>query len=206
MKRARVIGEYIYLRPLERSDLTEDYLDWMNDLSISGHIRGAGFPVTRQRLEASYDASQGDDAVMFAICDRANDQHIGNARLSYIDWQNRVCRYGRLIGNRDYLGKGFGTDVLIQLLRFGFQELGMNRIWTAVVADNEASIQSNEKAGMTREGILREFVWANGSFRDAWSISMLRREFDERHGTPQAWAEKEQAWLEEARKNEAGAV
>lgn len=207
MKRPRVIGERIYLRPFERTDLTDDYLDWINDLGNAEFILGAGFPVTRDRLEAYYDASaKGEDAVMFAVCDKRTDRHIGNARLSHIDWLHRMCRYGRLLGDPDYMGRGYGSDTLIQLLRFGFHNLGMNRIWSAANADNERSLRSNDRIGMTREGILRDFIWYNGEFRDGVALSMLRRDFDRIHGEPASWREKEMKWLAEERERRRAAT
>ncbi len=128
---------------------------------------------------------------MFAICDKENDLHIGNARLSGIDWVRRVALYGRMIGRAEYRGEGYGSDALVQLLRFGFHHLGLNRIWSAAVITNEISLGSNDKAGMMREGILRQFFYVGGRYRDGVALSMLREDFDRLHGTPEDWEEKE---------------
>ena len=183
MKRARLIGERTYLRPFEKTDLSDDYLDWMNDPSVINNILGATRPVTRATLERYLESLEADPSmVMFAACTIEDDLHIGNARISHIDMQNRRCRYGRIIGHPEYRGRGYGSDILIQLLRYGVHHLGMNRMWTAVASQNQGSIKSNEKVGMVKEGLLREFIWANGQFHDAWAISMLRQEFYERYG------------------------
>ncbi len=193
MKRARVIGERVYLRPMERSDLTEEYLDWINDPEVNEHILASGFPVNRDSLESYFDKSQPPNCVMFAICDRENDRHMGNARLSNIDWVHRMALYGRMIGRAEYRGKGYGSDALIQLLRFGFHHLGLNRIWRAAVVANEISLGSNDKVGMTREGVLRQFFYIGGQYRDGVALSMLRQDFDEKFGGPEAWVEKDRA-------------
>lgn len=187
-KRARVIGKLCYLRPFERTDITDQYLDWANDLQANSYILATGFPVNRDMLEAYFEKSQPNTAVFFAICDKKNGKHFGNARLSQIDWIHRTALYGRLIGDPNYRGKGYGTDALIQLLRFGFHHLGLNRIWSAAVVENDVSLQSNDKVGMKREGILRQFVFANGCFHDAIALAMLRQDFDEIHGPPEHWA------------------
>ena len=193
MQRARLRGEKTYLRPFEKSDLSEDYLDWMNDDTITNNIMGAGRPIARINLERYYDSLQTDSTVvMFAACTLADDLHIGNARLSrHLDVEHRRCRYGRIVGHPEYRGKGYGSDILVQLLRFGFHHLGMNRIWTAVAVGNDGSLRSNEKVGMVMEGVLRDFVWGRGSFHDAWAISMLRREFDERYGGPEDFLKRD---------------
>ncbi|MGQ0671759.1 MAG: GNAT family N-acetyltransferase [Hyphomicrobium sp.] len=193
LERARVFGERCYLRPFERTDLTDEYLSWVNDTSANSYILAAGFPVNRDMLEQYFISSQPKNAVLFAVCDRKTGKHFGNARLSQIDWVHRVALYGRLVGNPDYRGKGYGTEALILLLRFGFHHLGLNRIWSAAVVENGPSLDSNDRVGMTREGILRQFVWSNGRFHDAVALSMLREDFDRLHRTPEQWSVREEA-------------
>lgn len=185
MKHAMLIGEKVYLRPLELEDIDRGWLEWITDPRISGNLNiGGRYPTTREDLEQYYHKSKPPNAVMFAICDKEDDHYIGNARLSGIDWQHRKCAYGRLIGDLDYHGKGFGTDALILILRYAFINLGMNRVYTVVFADNEASIQSNEKVGMKCEGVERQSIFKNGRYRDIIMFAMLREEFDQLYGNP----------------------
>jgi RimJ/RimL family protein N-acetyltransferase len=212
MRSAVIVGKLVYFRPLERVDLTEEYLNWLNDSagieqSFGEHMTdcfipaesfsSASWPVTMQSLEEYFAKSQSHKTVMFAVCDRETDAHIGNARISHIDWVHRAALYGRLIGRSDFLGRGYGTDTLIQLLRFGFHRLGLNRLWTAVALQNAASLTSNDKVGMTREGVFREFRFLDGRFHNAVSISMLRSDFDEIHGDPEIWERREKKWREQ---------
>ncbi len=192
-RRATVTGSKVFLRPLEREDVDDDYLDWVNDQQLTTYILAAGFPTNRDRAMSYFEASQPPNAVFFAVCDLETGTHIGNARLSLIDWINRVATYGRLIGHSDYRGQGYGSDALVQLLRFGFHHLGLNRIWSSAVTSNDGSLSSNDKVGMTREGVLREYVYADGQFHDTIVLAMLRSDFDRLHGGPGKWAEHERA-------------
>ena len=122
--RARVLGKKCYLRPLEREDLTDEYLSWVNDISTNGYIHATGFPINRELLEEYFEAAKPPGVVMFAVCDIETHKHIGNARLSYIDWVHRTARYGWLIGASGKRGRGIGSEALVLLLRFGFHHLG----------------------------------------------------------------------------------
>jgi|GEM_PF-267891 len=197
IRRARVLGTKVFLRPMERDDINDEYLCWVNDTSINTYILQSGFPVNRESALQYFENSQPPSAVYFAICDIETCTHIGNARLSLIDPIHRVATYGRLIGHQEYRGRGYGSDALVQLLRFGFHHLGLNRIWSSAVMDNEASLGSNDKVGMQREGILREYVFANGKFHDTVVLAMLRKDFDQLHGDPDAWKEHEEKKREE---------
>ncbi len=181
MKRAFIIGERVYLRPLERSDIEGGWHDWINDGSVTINLMSP-FPQNLESMQSYFDSNQNSSNVMFAICDKKNDQYIGNARLSRINWINRTAEYGRLIGNADYRGKGYGTDALIALFRYGFYTLGLNRIWSLAWVENNASLRSNDKVGMVNEGIARQAVFKNGKFHDMVTLSMIREDFETLHG------------------------
>lgn len=168
MKRAWLVGEKVYLRPLERADIGAGWHDWVND---PVHTQGLWTPIpqTLEMMESYWQGTQGPSTVAFAVCDRQDDAFIGNARLSEITWIHRSCYYGRLISPH-YAGKGYGSDALIQLLRYGFYTLGINRIWSSAWVDNQASLGSNRKIGMTEEGILRQHVYKDGRFHDAVAL------------------------------------
>ncbi len=187
MLRAKVVGEKVYLRPLEVDDIDGGWLDWINDYEVSRGLLSP-LPLNRAALEKYLARSSESDCTIFAVCDKENDAFIGTTRLSSIDWVNRVAAYGGIIGPESYRGSGYGTDMLLQILRYGFHYLGLNRIWSAAWVENEISVASNDKLGMKREGILRQHVFKQGRFHDCIVLGMLRSEFDELHGSPAEWA------------------
>lgn len=191
MRRPWLIGEMVYLRALERADIDNGWLEWINDPINTQGLLGTT-PQTREHLEDYFQKSLDLSRVaMFAICDRANDRYIGNARLGEINFVNRMCIYGRLIGPAEYRGKGYGSDALIQLLRHGFHNLGLNRIWSVAWGQNARSLASNRRIGMTEEGVARQYCFKNGEFSDGIYLSMLRADFDRIHGAPTFWTERD---------------
>ena len=120
---------------------------------------------------------------MFAICLKDNDQYIGNARLGNIDWVNKCSTYGRLIGKEDFKNRGLGSEALILLLKYGFKNLGLNRIASSALSTNIISIKSNLKIGMKKEGILREASFKNGKFVDRIQLSMISKDFFKIYGS-----------------------
>ena len=188
MKRAIAIGTKIYFRPLERADIDGGWLDWVNDMEGS-QFRSGATVVTRGQLE-DYFENQQQNAIMFAVCRKSDQQYVGNVRLSNINYNSRTAGYGRLLG-RDYRRQGLGSDALLQLFRYGFHQLGMNLLWTEVMQGHVGSIRSNERVGSVREGIKRQAVFKQGAFSDLVRFSMLRAEFDNLHGEPEQWVDYE---------------
>ena len=75
-----------------------------------------------------------------------------------------------------FWGRGIMTGAVRQICREAFGRLDIVRIHAAVYARNGASCRVLEKAGFTREGILRQSVYKNGEVLDACLYALLREE------------------------------
>ena len=61
-----------------------------------------------------------------------------------------------------HAARGYGTEIAERLLAFGFEDLRLDRISADVAIENLACIRVLEKAGMVREGVARDCIWAQG--------------------------------------------
>lgn len=96
--------------------------------------------------------------------------------LTGIDYINRTAESHILIGNKDYWGKGYAREALLQILKYGFEEHGLNRIEAHINADNFASLKMHTKCGYKKEGILRQALYKHGEFKDVVVMSILKEE------------------------------
>jgi RimJ/RimL family protein N-acetyltransferase len=79
-----------------------------------------------------------------------------------------------------YWGQGYATEAAQAIVRFGFTELGVHRIWSWCVADNVGSARVMEKLGMQFEGRLRENEYYKGRWWDTLMYAILDREWQAR--------------------------
>ena len=170
------IGERIYFRPIEIADIDKGWYEWINDPETVEFLSGTS-PVTKDDLKKYFYENQPPKSVMFAVCEIKTNTYFGNAKLGSIDWINRSCIYGRLIGLKGYRGQGFGSEVLKLLLEYAFNNLDLNRIHTGVLEENTASVKSNEKLGFRREGLLRDAIWRNGKYNNVVSFAMTKNDY-----------------------------
>jgi RimJ/RimL family protein N-acetyltransferase len=101
---------------------------------------------------------------------------IGNCGLRLDAVGARVGNIGYELDPR-YWGRGFATEAAREMVRFGFEELGLHRIWSWCVADNIASARVLEKLGMRREGRQREAKWYKGRWWDTLLFGILEQEW-----------------------------
>lgn len=102
---------------------------------------------------------------------------IGIVCLNHIHFHNRTGEFGITLADDEYRGKGFGKDMLLTIINYGFKELNLNRIWCEVYSNNN-SIHLYKKLGFVSEGILREHVYKNGKYLDSHILGMLKKEFN----------------------------
>ena len=93
---------------------------------------------------------------MLVIRDREGGPAIGTIQLIDIHPVHRSAELTVRIGSDDHRGVGLGTTALDLACRYGFESLGLNRIWLRVFATNGRAIRAYEKAGFQREGVMRQ--------------------------------------------------
>ena len=67
---------------------------------------------------------------------------------------------------------------MAEVIRFGFDELGLNRIQAKAIVSNEGSWRVMEKCNMKFEGILREYSILKDEIHDLKMYSILKSEFN----------------------------
>lgn len=167
-------GERVRLRPMEPGD-TDDVIRMRSDPAILSRLFSDEPPTPEGHLRWLQRIQEQGDRQEFIILERATDRMIGTIGLSNIEPQHHRAEYGILIGERDARGKGFALDASRLLLDYGFNKLGLHRVYLHVFADNEAAIGLYKKLGFQQEGILREHVFKGGCFRDVAVFGLMQR-------------------------------
>ena len=119
--------------------------------------------------------------VFFAIETREG-RHIGNTNFFNVSPENRSAELGIMIGEKDCWFKGYGSDALVTLLRFGFDEMNLNRVELWVYGLNARAQSAYRKVGFIEEARLRGDLYREGAYDDAVVMGILRDEFYAHHG------------------------
>jgi ribosomal-protein-alanine N-acetyltransferase len=177
MKKIFILGKQIYLRPLEREDLNERYLGWLNDPEIK-YLESGIFPNTQDKLEKFYEkVVEASDQVILAVVDKESDLHIGNVKLGPINWVHRRATFGILIGDKKFWGKGVGEEATRLMVEYAFRRLNLHRVELGVTAENEGAICCYEKVGFQIEGRFRGAVFHEGRYKDSLWMGLLSSDY-----------------------------
>ena len=106
----------------------------------------------------------------------ASDQSLIGAIGLTIHPAHFHAELGYWIG-KPFWGKGYATESGKAVLKYGFETLGMNRIYSGHFSNNPASGKVMQKLGMRHEGTLRKHVFKWGEFIDLENYAVLKEEF-----------------------------
>jgi RimJ/RimL family protein N-acetyltransferase len=118
-------------------------------------------------------AETGEDFT-WAICRREDGLLVGAIGL-HIDARHRRGEIGYWLGV-PFWNQGFTTEAARAVVEYGFTELDLHRIEAMCFPRNIGSARVLEKAGMTYEGTLRDYVQKDGVFEDAAMYAVVRKE------------------------------
>jgi RimJ/RimL family protein N-acetyltransferase len=97
-----------------------------------------------------------------------------------VDLRNGNASLGIAIGDPEDTGRGYGTDALIALVSFGFEQLRLERIALEVYDFNARARGVYERVGFVHEGTARRALFRDGGFHDVHRMAVLRDEWTAR--------------------------
>ncbi len=179
-------GRLTALRAIEERDLAQ-LLAWRNRPELRRYFREyRELNSTQQR--AWFDSKVNGDAGtrMFAIVERASTDEgrllgetregrlLGACGLCYIDGVNRTADFSIYLGADDlYIDDRLAPDAAVALIRYGFEELGLNRLWSEIYAFDSAKAAFFQRLGFSLDGRHRQTHWAEGAWHDSLYFSLL---------------------------------
>lgn len=171
----------LFLRAFEVTDL-EKLNELRNDDNLFTHTGGNKFYISKE-----YDKKWIEDKIFnnqhqiyLAICIKEEelDVLIGYLGINEIDFRNSKAQWAGINIFENYSGKGFATEAAKLMLKFSFEELGINRFYGFWLESNKASINMAKKLGFVNEGVVRDFVFKKNKFHNAYLMSILKKEYN----------------------------
>ncbi len=134
--------------------------------------------VFRQDLEEREARTAGGDTHIFTILERGTGAPVGSASIHPDDDQLRGD-IGLWVGVPQQ-GKGYGTQVVRELVAYGFDQLGLEKIEANIFTGNWASRRIFEKNGFLLEGTIRSADRKRGQIVDEWLFGITRQDYERR--------------------------
>ncbi len=172
-------GKRLTLRAVEQDDIPE-ILRHFNEIEVRRFLHMIT-PVSSEEEEKWIQnltrQRKAGTAYVFAIELQEPKLFLGVCGLHQVDWIGRSAELGISLHNKQYWGKGLGTEAIHLLVQFGFSILNLHRISLTVFEDNLRAQRVYEKVGFTKTGCQRENIRRLGRYFDLFTMDLLANEY-----------------------------
>ena len=174
-------GELVRLTTEEPPIYAKTEIQWQKDTEFHRLMDESPAMVVSERKLKEWFEKRNENVLnpaihAFSIRTLAEDKLIGFFGMR-LDLVNNEAWVGIGIGEREFWGKGYGTDMMKLCLQYAFTELNVHRVSLGLMAYNLRALRSYEKAGFRLEGRTRGDVQREGKHHDSLWMSILREEW-----------------------------
>lgn len=157
-------GERVYLSPVNVDD-AEKYVKWLNNPNITQflNVHNSLISLTGER---EFLEKESCNEFMFAIIKKDEDELLGNIGLTKFNYKAGTAELGIFIGDEENLSKGYGSEAIKLLVKFGFEELRLHNIMLTVYDLNPRAQKAYIKCGFKEFGRRHEAIFRNGKYHD----------------------------------------
>jgi [ribosomal protein S5]-alanine N-acetyltransferase len=181
----RLETERLLLRPFTQDDAPAVYRNWANDPEVTRYLTWpthTGAEAT-QALLADWVLRYTDpEWYQWAIVPKGSSEPVGSISVVQKNDSVRSVHIGYCIG-RQWWRQGITSEALSEILRFFFEEVGVNRVDARFDPRNPNSGRVMAHCGMTREGTIRQADRNNQGITDCTVYGILAGEYFARKET-----------------------
>lgn len=155
------IDDQIYLRTLFASDVTQDYVGWLNDYEVTKYTEQKNFKHSHSStLEFVEQKVLSKKDILFGIFFKS--RHIGNIKLGPINWFHSSAEVSFFIGDKNFWGYGIASKCVKSLVNYAVGDLNLKKINAGYYQENLGSAKVFKKCGFSIEGIQAKNILFEG--------------------------------------------
>jgi RimJ/RimL family protein N-acetyltransferase len=176
-------GILIRLGPINHEKDPQVESRWTHDILLMRSLsRLPAIPLSAAQMKKKYEAiekevDESKRLFHFTIRSREDDQLLGFTRIEGIEWTHGTCSLKLAIGDPAERNKGFGSEALVLMLRYAFNELNLYRVSVVVGDDNPMGLRFFIRHGFVEEVRRRKSILRDGQTYDLLHLGMLQDEW-----------------------------
>ena len=157
-------------------DHFEKWLESMADAELNLY-GGSGFTMPTRAEEAQIFEDTAKNGVNFAVYALDTMRFIGSTGLFDVEQKKQTAEFGISIIDKEYWGRGYGTEAVRLTVDYGFRFMNLYNIWLDTGSFNTRAVRSYEKAGFKVIGRRRESTIIAGKRYDEVFMDCIATDF-----------------------------
>ena len=177
LHRHTIITERLSLRPFMETDITDDYISWLNDPDINQFLESRFTKQTEASVkEWVNNTNLSNHRMLFGIF--SENIHIGNFTFYMIDKRHRSLKWGITIGRKGSHKQGFANEVLEAAVRYVFEKMRFNRFEASIYDKNIGAQKMMESVGFRKEAVFEESIKYRRNYINMYLYVLLRKNYN----------------------------
>ena len=148
----------LVLRDIELADISQEYIDWLNNPNVNEFLEVRFMKQTRETVE-SYVQTMLDNcnnSKHFGIYDQEGSRLVGTITFPVINWHHLFADLSFVIGHPNVSGRGYSVEAINAALYYIFNTCDMYYIWAGYYEGHHGSAAVLKKNGFRVEGCFRK--------------------------------------------------
>jgi len=170
------IYEEVQLRILQEKDVTDKYVNWMNDYEVVKFTEQHSFTHTKEMVN-EFVTKKFNSKCDFLFGIYFNNNHIGNIKLGPINTNNLISDISYFIGDKKLWGKGIASKALMSVIHFAFNTLKLEKINAGYYQEAVASEKLLNKCGFKFESIIKPDLTSSNPKKTSIRVVINRNDF-----------------------------
>jgi [ribosomal protein S5]-alanine N-acetyltransferase len=158
-------GECVTLTQFSASDITDEYVGWLNDPQVVKYSNQRFLRHTRETCKRYLDGVCGTGNLFIKIQRRIDGLFVGTM-TAYVSAHHQTVDVGIMVGRQSVWGLGIGQEAWNLLVQWLLQQEGVRKVTAGTMHCNTAMIRLMEKSGMTLEAVRPEQELLDGIPQD----------------------------------------
>ncbi len=170
-----ITGKICDLKSIKNSDAKE-ILNWRTSKNVQKYFPSKVTKNLSKQLKWIKKVIKSNNDKYFLI-KKKNKKNIGLCFLNKINYLNKNAEFGYYLSDKKYYGQGYSIEAEYMIINYGFEILGLNKIYCENLENNKNIINVHKKFGFKLEGIKRQEILRNNKYFDIYLMSLLKKDY-----------------------------
>jgi RimJ/RimL family protein N-acetyltransferase len=156
-----IIGERLNLRLFKESDISDDYISWLNDPDVVKFSNQRFKLHNRKTCEAFFNSINSSDAIFLAITHIESEEVVGTMTV-YFSINHETADIGIMLGNKSFWNQGLGEEAWGMMMKFLLEKRCVRKVTGGTLSCNQGMMRIFEKVGMVSDGVRKDHEIIDG--------------------------------------------
>jgi UDP-4-amino-4,6-dideoxy-N-acetyl-beta-L-altrosamine N-acetyltransferase len=166
------------LRKIEEKDL-EQLREWRNSDFVRNRMISRNL-ISKDQQISWFEKNKSNETRIDFMIEKNDGTPIGSANIFDINHEHKRAEWGFYLGKEEFTMGGYGLEAMILVYRYGFEILGLEKVYCQTLASNSKVVQMHKTFGLEEEGVLKQHYLFNGEWDDVHYMSLFKENYDQK--------------------------